>query len=118
MVGPVVCVATSAGAAVGTAMLLGRIWNACDVGVNSSANSMALLFFYIPVVFVVSVVLTGAVYATTQRVSRAPALAGGAAAIAAVAVVWATLSLFHGGDYPSPICDNNIPRWWPDWIPL
>ena len=116
-IGPVVCVVASVGAAVATAMLLGRMWSACDVGIGSSANSMALLFF-IPVVFVVSMVITGAVYAVTQRVSHATALAGMAAAAAAVAVVWTTLWLFHGRDYPSPICDNNIPPWWPGWIPL
>ncbi|WP_194838006.1 hypothetical protein [Nocardia sp. XZ_19_369] len=114
--GPAVCVIASAGAAFGTVILLGRMWSACDVG--GAGNAMVLLLLYLPATFVVSVAVTGVVYAVTQRVSHRTSLACLAAVVAAVLIVWATLWLFHGGDYPTPICEDNIPPWWPDWIPL
>jgi hypothetical protein len=53
-----------------------------------------------------------------RRAGGSTTLACFSAVVAAVAVGWVTVSLFHGADYPSPICDNNVPLWWPSWIPL
>lgn len=118
LVGPAVCAAVSALAALATVMMLGRIWNTCDVGVNNSANSIALLLLYLPGVFTVAAVTTGLAYTGVRRLSGSTMLASFSVVIAAVAVGWVTLWLFHGDEYPSPICDNNIPPWWPSWIPL
>jgi hypothetical protein len=111
------CVAVSAMAAVVSGVLLGRIWSACEVGINA-ANSLALLLLYIPVIFVVAVVITGLVYTGVQRLSGSAVLACTSAVVAAVAVVWIAQALSHTGDYPSPTCPDNLPPWWPSWIPL
>jgi hypothetical protein len=118
LAGLATCVAVSAIAAVATAMLLGRMWSACDVGINAAANSMALAFFYIPVVFAVTAVFTGLVYALVQRLSGSTTLAVSSTVVVSIAVVWVALALLHGDDYPSPICTGNLPPWWPNWIPL
>ena len=104
-------------AAIAAALLLGRIWSACDVGINA-ANSMSLLFFYVPVIFAVAAGMTFLAYTVVQRFSGSTVCACISAVAAAAAVVWVTQVLFHGADYPSPICADNVPPWWPDWIPL
>jgi hypothetical protein len=118
LIGPAVCAAVSAMAALATVMLLGRIWNSCDVGVNNSANSIALLSLYLPGVFIVAALVTVLAYAAVRRAGGSTSLACLSAVVVAVAVGWVAVSLFHGADYPSPICDNNVPVWWPSWIPL
>jgi hypothetical protein len=111
------CVAVSAITAIASGLLLGRIWSSCDVGINS-ANSIALLFLYIPLTFVVAAVITGLVYTGVQRLSGSAGLASASTVVVAVAVVWLVLALSHTGDYPSAICPNSLPPWWPSWIPL
>jgi hypothetical protein len=118
LAGLATCVAVSAMAAIATALLLGRMWSACDVGINSAANSTALVFFYIPVVFAVTAVFTGLAYAVVQRLSSSTTFAVSSAVVVSIAVVWVALALLHGDDYPSPICTDNLPPWWPNWIPL
>jgi hypothetical protein len=117
MAGFATCATVSATAAIGSGFLLGRIWSACDVGINS-ANSIALLFLYIPVIFVVAAVITGLVYTGVQRISGSAVVASTSTVVAAVAIVWVVQVLFHMGDYPSPSCPDHLPPWWPGWIPL
>ena len=117
MAGFATCVTVSATAAIASGLLLGRIWSACDVGI-SSANSMALLFLYIPAIFVVAAAITSLVYLSVQLLSGSRMVAGASTVVAAVAVFWIVQVLFHFGDYPSPTCPDNLPPWWPGWIPL
>jgi uncharacterized membrane protein YGL010W len=117
LTGIATCVAISAMAAIAAGVLLGRIWSACDVGINA-ANSLALVLLYIPVIFVVAAMITGLVYAGVQRLSGSAVLACTSAVVAAVAVVWIAQTVSHTGDYPSPTCPDNLPLWWPSWIPL
>jgi hypothetical protein len=102
--------------------LLSRMWAFCDVGINSAANSLGLLFFTAPTVLlfagVGSALTFWAIARTGRRWSQLAACVG--AVLAALFVVWVDLAVEHnpGGDYPSPVCDENVPSWWPGWIPL
>ena len=125
---------TVAGAALGSAgaalviAVLSRMWRSCDVGVNASANAGALLYGYGPAVAVAIALPTIVILAVGDRrpgitawtgaVSRA---AAGAVAVAlALLICWIALSIGHdpGRGYPSPHCVDNVPDWWPAWIPL
>jgi hypothetical protein len=103
-------------------VLLSRMWAACDVGINSSANALGLLLFTAPLVAVaggISAALAFWLVARTgKRWSVIAACAG--AACATVIVVWTTVATQHNpsGDYPAPLCVDNIPQWWPDAIPI
>jgi uncharacterized BrkB/YihY/UPF0761 family membrane protein len=102
--------------------LLSRMWAACDVGINAAANSLGLLFFTAPIVMLFaafgSALAFWAVARTARRWSQLVACVG--AVLVALIVVWVDLAVEHnpGGDYPSPVCDENVPSWWPGWIPL
>jgi cation transporter-like permease len=111
------CVGISAAAAVASGLLLGRIWSACDVGIRA-ANLIALTLLYMPVIFVAAAVITGLVYTGVQRLSGSVVVARASTVVAAMAIVWLVQALFHMGDYPSQVCSDNLPPWWPRWIPL
>nr|WSW70756.1 hypothetical protein OG461_33730 [Streptomyces sp. NBC_00995] len=107
------------GAAVGlaltvpTAMLLGRSWNACDVGVNNAANSGFLLWLFIPGLWTVLLLVWVVVGAL---VGNRPLLHAVALAVALLGVVWCVVSLFWDGA-ATPPCPNGVPQWWPSFIP-
>lgn len=99
--------------AVLTAMLLGRSWNACAIGVNNAANGGFLLVLFIPglsaLLLLVWVVL-GALVGTR------PLLHALALAVALLAVAWCVVSVFWDST-PTPYCPNGVPPWWPSFIP-
>ncbi|MFD5650093.1 hypothetical protein [Streptomyces sp. NPDC127039] len=94
------------------AMLLGRVWNACDTGVNSAANSSFLLVLFIPGLW--AVLLLGWL-AAGAVLGRRPAVHALALVVVLVVVVWCALSLFWGGTTHD--CPSGVPRWWPDVLP-
>ena len=102
--------------------LLSRMWAACDVGINGAANSFGLLFFTAPIVMLSAGFGSALAFWAIARTARpwSQPVACVAAALVALVVVWVDLAVEHnpGGDYPSPICDENVPAWWPGWIPL
>jgi hypothetical protein len=98
--------------------LLGAMWNSCEVGINSGANLISMVVVGSPTSCVAGL-LCGVVFGVVAF--RAPtALAYVATALVAILFVWAVLAWQHnpGGDYPEMVCENNIPPWWPDFIPL
>lgn len=98
-------------------VLLGRLWTACDVGVNSSGNAFALLFFYGPALCLWTILTTVLVSTWTARLSMLRI----SLCVIFVALVglWLFLMILHSpGGYPSPTCIDNTPHWWPRWIPL
>lgn len=115
-------VASGVGAAIAVVVLLSRMWAACDVGVNASANTLGLLLFTAPLVAVAGGFSAGLTFwliiRTGKRWSVMAACAG--AVGAALIVVWIVVAAQHnpGGDYPSPLCVDNIPPWWPKAIPI
>ncbi|MGV9669220.1 hypothetical protein ACWDPV_01325 [Gordonia sp. NPDC003504] len=105
--------------AVGVVYLLAAMWSACDVGVNATANSGGLLFFDLPFLLIVLGFAMLPSYALVSRRNVAGALA--VACGLGIAVAWVYVAWRHnpGGDYPAPICPpDNVPGWWPGWIPI
>ncbi|MEV0696249.1 hypothetical protein [Streptomyces sp. NPDC050388] len=98
--------------AVLAAMLLGRVWNACDTGVNNAANSSFLLFLFIPGLW--AVLLLGWV-AVGALLGNRPFLHAFALAVTLIAVSWCALSLFWSGTTYD--CPSGAPPWWPDFLP-
>ncbi|QNE73871.1 hypothetical protein F0344_03980 [Streptomyces finlayi] len=96
-------------------LLVGAMWNSCDTGVNSSANSMVLIFL-LPVFWVLTVVLWTLVRGAAGRFGRRAAVIGAVAAN--LWLLWFIASAVGAMDYPSPACPDNIPAWWPAFVPL
>ena len=59
-----------------------------------------------------------AIARTGRPRSQAAAYVG--VVLVALVVVWVDLAVEHspGDDYPSFSCDDHVPKWWPNWIPL
>ncbi|MDQ0585608.1 hypothetical protein [Streptomyces rishiriensis] len=96
-----------------TAMVLGRGWNACDVGVNNAANSGFLVFLLIPGLWVVLLLSWLAVGAL---LGHRPLLHAVGLAVTLVAEAWCVISIFWGG--VSPYCPGGVPPWWPGLVPV
>ncbi|WP_307813230.1 hypothetical protein [Streptomyces sp. N35] len=96
-----------------TAMLLGRAWNACDVGVNNAANSGFLLWILIPGLW--SVLLLAWV-AVGALLGNRPRLHAVALAVTLLGLAWCVISVFWEGATPS--CPSGVPLWWPNFLPV
>lgn len=96
-----------------TAMLLGRSWNACDVGVNNAANSGFLLLLFIPGLWTVLLLVWVAVGAVLGHRPRFHAFA---LAVTLLGVVWCVISIFWV-EASTPSCPGGVPPWWPSLIP-
>ncbi|TLG14927.1 hypothetical protein FEK35_07205 [Nocardia cyriacigeorgica] len=106
------------------AAILGRSWNACDIGTNS-ANTITLLWMYIPALTVVASAWWGTVFVVAARRSGTALVrvlgATFVGLLGALILVWGLMGWRHnpGGDYPATVCTpDNVPPWWPTWLPL
>ncbi|MFE2266671.1 hypothetical protein [Streptomyces griseosporeus] len=99
--------------AVSAAMLLGRSWTACDVGVNNAANSGFLLWLFIPGLWtgLLLVWVTVAALLENRRLLRALTLA-----VTLLGAVWCAISIFWESAVTLP-CPSGVPPWWPSFIP-
>jgi hypothetical protein len=95
---------------------MGHIWSSCDVGVNNSANALALMMVA-PVIWFAAAVAWAVVYGVIGRFHRRAAMV--VAAAVNVWFLWFLIAHF-GADatYPDPICPGNVPPWWPGFIPI
>ncbi len=99
-----------------SAVVIGRVWAACDVGVGASANSFALVIV-VPAVWVAVALSWVFVFGVAGRLHRGAAWAAGAALntwLLWFTVVW--LGILDS--YPDPVCPGNVPPWWPALIPV
>ncbi|MBO7936133.1 hypothetical protein ACGGAI_07600 [Streptomyces antibioticus] len=96
-----------------TALLLGRSWTTCDVGVNNAANGSFLTLLFIPALWTILLLTwlaTGALLGTRPRLLHAVALTA-----TLLTVLWCATSTFWGD--PTPTCPNGTPPWWPSLLP-
>nr|CEL22443.1 hypothetical protein [Kibdelosporangium sp. MJ126-NF4] len=93
-------------AAVVSIVLIGRAWAACDVGVNASANGMALLVLA-PLIWIATAVVWVILYSTLGRLH--PTLALTAGLIFTLCSTWFVVTWLGMPDsYPSP-CPGSVP---------
>ena len=94
---------------------IGRVWADCDIGVNSAADSLSLLFLA-PLVWIAAAVPWVVLHGTLGRRHRGAALAAGLAF-----TVWFTWFMVTWlgilDSYPDPTCPGNVPPWWPRHLP-
>lgn len=94
---------------------IGRVWAACDVGVNAAADTMSLLLL-LPLAWITAAVPWVVLYGTLGRRRRGAALTAGL-----VVTVWFTWFLVTwlgvADPYPDPRCPGNVPPWWPGFVP-
>lgn len=120
--GAVTAVALVLAASLGEAVLALRSWADCDVGINAAANSLAMMYFGLPLLLIYNAVVAVVALWVTGRALRSsprrrfwmrvtPALALAVAAYLVWAVVITDMS------YPDPICQDNVPPWVPSWVP-
>ncbi|WP_153450110.1 hypothetical protein [Streptomyces smaragdinus] len=99
-------------------LLVGRSWTVCDIGTADLPNLMALMLYAVPL----WALATTAWWAGAVVLGRRSISAGLAAALLASAcLIWAFMAWQHdpGGDYPAFACPpDNVPPWWPGWLPL
>ncbi|MFF0015274.1 hypothetical protein [Streptomyces sp. NPDC005374] len=92
-----------------------RVWADCDTGVNTAADSLALLFLA-PLIWIAAALPWAVLHGTLGRRHRGAALAAGLAF-----TVWFTWFLVTWlgvlDSYPDPTCPGNVPPWWPSWLP-
>ncbi|MGW2477461.1 hypothetical protein [Streptomyces sp. NPDC001665] len=99
--------------AISTAVLLGRSWTACDVGVNNAANSGFLLWLFIPGLWTVLLLAWAGVGAL---VGNRPRLHSCALAVTLLGIVWCAVSVFWETSATFP-CPGGVPPWWPGFVP-
>ncbi len=100
---------------VASAVAVGRVWATCDVGSNTSANSLALAMA-VPVVWAAVILAWVFVCGVVGRVHRGVALTVGV--LLNAWLFWFTVVELGALDaYPDPVCPGNIPPWWPSLIP-
>lgn len=97
-------------------VLIGRAWATCDVGVNAVADSGTLVLLFVPLWIVGALCWVLPYGLLGRRFHGAWPIAVGVAAT--LVFVWfAATWLGMPDDYPAPSCVDNVPGWWPEWIP-
>ncbi|KOG37291.1 hypothetical protein AQJ84_24370 [Streptomyces resistomycificus] len=94
---------------------IGRVWAACDVGVNAAADSMTLLLLA-PLIWIAVAVSWVVLYGTLGRRHRRAALTAGL--VLTVYVTWFLVTWLGVVDsYPAARCPGHVPPWWPSFVP-
>lgn len=94
---------------------IGRIWTACDIGVNAAADSMTLLLLA-PLIWIGVAIAWVVLCRTLGR--RHPGAALTAGLVFTVLLTWFLVTWLGVADsYPAPRCPGNVPPWWPSFIP-
>ncbi|MGA5147405.1 hypothetical protein ACPCSF_20535 [Streptomyces griseoincarnatus] len=98
-------------------VLLNRAWADCDIGVNASANLGSLVVASTVMATVSTSVWALLRWATGRRRLLTPFLLTTATGIL---LLWPFMAFWHAPDgYPVSTCPpDNVPPWWPTWLPL
>lgn len=104
--------------AAGGYFLVARAWSSCDVGINGAANSFALVALFVPVWIVAMAWWSTVLTAVAGRWGLpAAALLG---LVGTAFLLWGVMAWKHApAGYPAFACPpDNIPPWWPAWLPI
>lgn len=107
-------------AAYGAVSVVSDAWNACDVGINASANQTGLVLFHLPVVAGAHAALLALAYVLARRwVTSLRARIGllMLVTIAILAAVTWTYFALAGLPLQNALCPDGEPVWWPLWLP-
>nr|WSY52307.1 hypothetical protein OG999_20740 [Streptomyces sp. NBC_00886] len=98
-------------------VLLSNAWDDCDIGVNASANLGSLVVASTSMA-TVSTFLWWLMRRTTGRRGLLRPLL--MTVVACVVLLWPLMAIWHAPDgYPVSYCPpDNVPPWWPGWLPL
>lgn len=102
---------------IAASVLLSNAWHDCDIGINASAN-LGLLVVASTSMATVSTLLWGLTRKVTGR--RGLLLPLLMTVAAAATLLWPVMAVWHAPDgYPVTLCPpDNVPPWWPDWLPV
>jgi hypothetical protein len=98
-------------------VLLSRAWDDCEIGVNASANLGSVV-----VASTVMAAVSTSVWVLMRRATgRRRLLTPFVLTVATgVLLLWPFMAFWHAPDgYPVSTCPpDNVPPWWPTWLPL
>ncbi|MFD3516032.1 hypothetical protein [Streptomyces sp. NPDC058657] len=105
------------GSGFAASVLLSNAWHDCDIGINASANLGALVLASTSMA-AASTLLWGLMRKVTGRRRLLPPLLMTVAA--AAPLLWPLMAFWHAPDgYPVSFCaPDNVPPWWPGWLPV
>ncbi|GAA3863219.1 hypothetical protein ACWDR2_04730 [Streptomyces sp. NPDC003631] len=108
---------TFLGSGYAASVLLSNAWHDCDIGINASANLGDLVMASTSMAMA-STLLWGLMRKVTGR--RQLLLPLLMTVAAAAALLWPLMAIWHAPDgYPVSFCvPDNVPPWWPDWLPV
>ncbi|GGN72898.1 hypothetical protein GCM10011579_050490 [Streptomyces albiflavescens] len=97
--------------------LLSKAWDDCDIGINASANLGDLVTASTTMAVVSTCVWALMRRATGRRQLLLPFLLTVATG---VVLLWPLMAIWHASDgYPVSFCPpDNVPPWWPGWLPV
>ncbi|MGW4023295.1 hypothetical protein [Streptomyces sp. NPDC005009] len=98
-------------------VLLGNAWDDCDIGVNASADLGDLV-----VASTVMAAVSTSVWALMRRATgrRRLLLPFLLTVATGIVLLWPLMALWHAPDgHPVSFCPpDNVPPWWPTWLPV
>ncbi|GAA2384206.1 hypothetical protein [Dactylosporangium salmoneum] len=97
--------------------VVGRAWDACEVGINAGANAIGLILFALPVLWLIQTGLIGALAPQLARVSRNRLVVTALMGLLAVTVVAVTAYTFFAMSGLPVQFRATCPGWWPSWLP-
>lgn len=103
-------------------VLVGKAWSSCEIGVNSAANSFAVLPLFL-LSWAAHALWWAAALVLGHRL--VPGWKGKGVAVmvgtaGSLLLVWLAMAGLYAPDgYPATVCaPDNVPPWWPTWLPL
>ncbi|MEV5931607.1 hypothetical protein AB0L56_02260 [Streptomyces sp. NPDC052079] len=98
-------------------ILLSNAWHDCDIGVNTSANLGDLVMASTSMAAASTFLWVLVRKVTGRRRLLYPLLLTTAAA---AVLLWPLMAIWHAPDgYPVSFCPpDNVPQWWPAWLPV
>jgi hypothetical protein len=99
--------------------VVARAFDACDVGINASANALGLLALFPVLVVIHAGALVGAYMVTGRWIVSAAARTGVAVLTTLVVVMVVSWMYFALAGLPleNALCPDGAPPWWPEWLP-